>query len=91
MESLYKEYPIKMELKISSRKEEIKDSYLIRRYIKKISLIFCFLILISIPVVTEYFLKTSYLASVLIIFIVYPFFYILYRIDKWAMNCKYMP
>ena len=91
MESLYKFYPIKTKLDFFPYKARKKDSCLIRRYVKKVVLFFCFLILASIPIALKHFFKTPYITSILTIVIIYPLLYGFYRIDKWAMNSKYMP
>ena len=91
MKTLYQNSLFKIDWNSSTSVKRIKGPYLTQIYKKKIFLILYLFVFMAIPVVIEFFLKTSYLTSLLIIFVFYPFCYALYRIDKRVMSCKYMP
>ncbi len=91
MESLCKTNSIKVELPLLCSKVLREISDIAQRYkVNFICTLFVF-ILIGLPIYIEYFLKTSYTTTFCIIFILYPFYYMVYRIGRRSMNCKYMP
>ena len=52
---------------------------------------FLILILVGAPIGIEYILKISYVISFFTVVVIYPFLFMVYKIDKKMMNCKYMP
>jgi hypothetical protein len=49
------------------------------------------LILVGAPIGIEYILKSLYVITFFTIVVIYPFLYMVYKIDKKMMSCKYMP
>lgn len=91
MEAIYKSILTKNTSKLHLAKGPTRMFEFIQKTKKTILATFLVLILVGAPIGIEYISKSSYMVSFITIVVIYPFLYMVYKVDKRIMNCKYMP
>ena len=91
METIYKNIQIKGISNSHWPKRAVRIFEFIQKTKNTVLVAFLILILVGAPIGIEYILKTSYMISFFTIVVIYPFLYMVYKINKKVMNCKYMP
>lgn len=91
METIYKNIQIKGISNFHWPKRAVRIFELIQKTKNTVLVTFLILILVGAPIGIEYILKSSYVVSFFTIAVIYPFLYMVYKIDKKMMNCRYLP
>jgi hypothetical protein len=91
MEARSKNIQIKVVLNFLGLNKEIGIFKLNRKTKNTILVTFLILILVGVPIGIEYILRSSYMVSFFTIVVIYPFLFMVYKMNKKIMNCKYMP
>jgi hypothetical protein len=68
-----------------------KSKHLNQNIIKFIQVTLFLIFIAGVPLGIEYVINSSYITSMFIIVVGYPFVYILYRCNCSVMNCKNLP